>query len=238
MVDMSNYLFAQKSSGAGGKSTYGSIHFNRPESSATNSLSNFEYICQLNGSAMFGLPAYANMANNMILKNMTGNSAATISLSMVSGPQTDAEKGEDKTSTGIVLAFFLIIAFSIVPATFVYEQVKEVNTKAKHQQFISGCKPIAYWGGTFCWDFLYYCVPMWLTIALLLAFTQEQFYKADQFAPLVVIFAAYGLASISLSYCLTFFFKDENQALMSCIFGYVFSGFILFLVSWVLSGVE
>lgn len=99
---------------------------------------------------------------------------------------------------------------------------------------ISGTKPAAYWFGTFVWDFIFYNVPMWLTIALIGAFQQNQFYSGQQFVALMVTFFLYGLASIPQTYCLSFFFRDQNTALIYTVFLYAFSGFILFLVSFFL----
>jgi len=88
------------------------------------------------------------------------------------------------------------------------------------------------------WDFIYYNITMWLCILLFFIFAQDQLYQEQQFPVVITIFLLYGLASIPLTYCLSFMFKDENQALITCIFGYVFTGFILFLVSFFLGIIE
>ena len=238
MVDMANYLIENIDKGVvDGASKYGAIVFNYDATSNDN-LAKYEYTVLANYSALYGIPTYANMANNMILRKTSNTAGASITLSMQAGPQTDAEKGQTKTISFFILSFFLIIAFSVVPATFVYELIKEVKVKSKHQQMISGCKPAAYWLGTFLWDFLYYNITMWMCILLFFVFTQDQLYSEEQFPVVITVFLLYGLASIPLTYCLSFMFKDENQALITCIFGYVFTGFILFLVSFFLGVIE
>ena len=51
-----------------------------------------------------------------------------------------------------MIAIFVIIAMSFVPASFVVFLVTEKTTKAKHLQFVSGVDPILYWLSNFLWD--------------------------------------------------------------------------------------
>eukprot|EP00658_Telonema_sp_P-2_P006414 TRINITY_DN12438_c0_g1_i3.p1 TRINITY_DN12438_c0_g1~~TRINITY_DN12438_c0_g1_i3.p1 ORF type:complete len:2202 (+),score=596.20 TRINITY_DN12438_c0_g1_i3:221-6826(+) len=238
MTLMGNYLYDNRDSDgyySKKESKYGAMSFYY-DSAATGKMAQYPYVAQTNGSAYNGPMTYANFANNLILRKVTNyaQSTASIKVSMTPGPWTSSEEGSAKEIGGFVLAFFLIIAFSIVPAAFVYTLVSEVRVKAKHQQMISGTKPAAYWLGTFAWDYIFYNVPMWLTIGLILAFTQEQFYKSDQFPALIMIFFLYGLASLPQTYCMSFFFKDENTALIYTVFTYAISGFLLFLISFFL----
>lgn len=52
----------------------------------------------------------------------------------------------------MVIAIFIIVAMSFVPASFVVFLVAEKATKAKHLQFVSGCDPIIYWLANYMWD--------------------------------------------------------------------------------------
>lgn len=52
----------------------------------------------------------------------------------------------------MVIAIFIIVAMSFVPASFVVFLVAEKSTKAKHLQFVSGCNPIIYWLANYVWD--------------------------------------------------------------------------------------
>ena len=51
-----------------------------------------------------------------------------------------------------MIAIFVIIAMSFVPASFVVFLVTERVTKAKHLQFVSGAEPLIYWLVNFLWD--------------------------------------------------------------------------------------
>ena len=52
----------------------------------------------------------------------------------------------------MVIAIFIIVAMSFVPASFVVFLVAEKSTKAKHLQFVSGCDPVIYWLANYVWD--------------------------------------------------------------------------------------
>lgn len=54
--------------------------------------------------------------------------------------------------TDVVIAIFIIVAMSFVPASFVVFLVAEKSTKAKHLQFVSGCNPVVYWLANYVWD--------------------------------------------------------------------------------------
>lgn len=54
--------------------------------------------------------------------------------------------------TDVVIAIFIIVAMSFVPASFVVFLVAEKSTKAKHLQFVSGCDPVIYWLANYVWD--------------------------------------------------------------------------------------
>lgn len=51
-----------------------------------------------------------------------------------------------------MIAIFVIIAMSFVPASFVVFLVTERASKAKHLQFVSGVDPVIYWLSNYVWD--------------------------------------------------------------------------------------
>lgn len=59
--------------------------------------------------------------------------------------------------TDVVIAIFIIVAMSFVPASFVVFLVAEKSTKAKHLQFVSGCDPVIYWLANYVWDMVLFC---------------------------------------------------------------------------------
>ena len=57
-----------------------------------------------------------------------------------------------RQGTDVVIAIFVIIAMSFVPASFVVFLVTERASKSKHLQFVSGVDPVIYWLSNYAWD--------------------------------------------------------------------------------------
>lgn len=57
-----------------------------------------------------------------------------------------------RQGTDLVIAIFVIIAMSFVPASFVVFLVTERASNAKHLQFVSGVDPVIYWLSNYVWD--------------------------------------------------------------------------------------
>ena len=72
-------------------------------------------------------PTFANIANQIILQSLTSSSTSYIRVRIEPLSQTDSEKADAERVNGIVLVYFLILGFSIVPAVFVYSVVTEVT---------------------------------------------------------------------------------------------------------------
>ncbi len=49
-------------------------------------------------------------------------------------------------------AVMVILAFSVVPASFVLFVIEERIHHSKHLQFVSGVGPLLYWTGNLIWD--------------------------------------------------------------------------------------
>ena len=58
--------------------------------------------------------------------------------------------------TDVLMAVFIIVAMSFVPASFVVFLVHERAIKAKHLQFSSGLHPAVYWFSNYLWDMVSY----------------------------------------------------------------------------------
>ena len=57
-----------------------------------------------------------------------------------------------RSGTNVVIAIFVIVAMSFVPAAFVVFLVTERSTSSKHLQFVSGVDPTIYWLSNYFWD--------------------------------------------------------------------------------------
>lgn len=81
------------------------------------------------------------------MRGRGGAAAAGLGLRRAEGRLTLRLQGTD-----VVIAIFIIVAMSFVPASFVVFLVAEKSTKAKHLQFVSGCNPVIYWLANYVWD--------------------------------------------------------------------------------------
>jgi len=147
---------------------------------------------------------------------------------------------QQKTSSNItftVVALFFIIAFSVVPATFISFVVMENRTKAKHLQVVSGISAPAYWISTFVFDYLSYSIPMLASWIILVAFGIDGLI-GENFVGTAVVFILFGLAITPMTYAFSFYFKDEAKALIFTVIAYFFSGFILFLADMLLALIQ
>lgn len=122
-----------------------------------------------NNKGYHSMPTYLNSLNNAILRanlpKSKGNPAA-YGITVTNHPmnKTSASLSLDYLlqGTDVVIAIFIIVAMSFVPASFVVFLVAEKSTKAKHLQFVSGCNPVIYWLANYVWDMV--CprmVPSW-----------------------------------------------------------------------------
>ena len=74
------------------------------------------------------------------------------------------------SGTDVIIAIFIIVAMSFVPASFLVFLVAEKQSRAKHLQFISGTGPVTYWISNYIWDMLNYLFPAILCISILQIF--------------------------------------------------------------------
>ena len=78
-----------------------------------------------------------------------------------------SEQGSD-----VLIAIFVIVAMSFVPASFVVFLVYERSTKAKHLQFVSGMNRVVYWVANYLWDMVRTVSYMQFTVKIVAIFTQ------------------------------------------------------------------
>jgi ATP-binding cassette subfamily A (ABC1) protein 3 len=89
-------------------------------------------------------PTYLNLLSNLAYKFFTNNASGSITVGSYPFPQTESEYLEKQRVSAILLSVFFNQALIFLPATFIVFIVMEKQTKAKHQQLISGVSIIAY----------------------------------------------------------------------------------------------
>ncbi|MGH0160942.1 UNVERIFIED_CONTAM: hypothetical protein FKN15_044125 [Acipenser sinensis] len=114
--------------------------------------------------------------------------------------------------TDVVIAIFIIVAMSFVPASFVVFLVAEKSTKAKHLQFVSGCDPVIYWLANYVWDMLNYLVPATCCVLILFVFDLPAYTSPTNFPAVLSLFLLYGWSITPIMYPASFWFEVPSTA--------------------------
>jgi hypothetical protein len=93
---------------------------------------------------ILAMPTFVNLLSNLILKNITGNRDASISVVISPFPQTLEESQAEQKNNAVWACLFFLQALAFIPATYIVHIVLERQSKAKHQQIMSGVGLSAY----------------------------------------------------------------------------------------------
>uniref|UniRef100_A0A2I3G248 ATP-binding cassette sub-family A member 2 n=1 Tax=Nomascus leucogenys TaxID=61853 RepID=A0A2I3G248_NOMLE len=172
-----------------------------------------------NNKGYHSMPTYLNSLNNAILRanlpKSKGNPAA-YGITVTNHPmnKTSASLSLDYLlqGTDVVIAIFIIVAMSFVPASFVVFLVAEKSTKAKHLQFVSGCNPVIYWLANYMWDMLNYLVPATCCVIILFVFDLPAYTSPTNFPAVLSLFLLYGWSITPIMYPASFWFEVPSSA--------------------------
>ncbi|XP_056600911.1 ATP-binding cassette sub-family A member 2 isoform X1 [Triplophysa dalaica] len=172
-----------------------------------------------NNKGYHSMPTYLNVLNNAILRanlpKSKGNPAA-YGITVTNHPmnRTSASLSLDYLlqGTDVVIAIFIIVAMSFVPASFVVFLVAEKSTKAKHLQFVSGCDPVIYWLANYIWDMLNYLVPATCCVLILFVFDLPAYTSPTNFPAVISLFLLYGWSITPIMYPASFWFEVPSTA--------------------------
>ncbi|TKS64949.1 ATP-binding cassette sub-family A member 2 [Collichthys lucidus] len=172
-----------------------------------------------NNKGYHSMPTYLNVLNNAILRanlpSSRGNPAA-YGITLTNHPmnRTSASLSLDYLlqGTDVVIAIFIIVAMSFVPASFVVFLVAEKSTKAKHLQFVSGCDPVIYWLANYIWDMLNYLVPATCCVIILFVFDLPAYTSPTNFPAVLSLFLLYGWSITPIMYPASFWFEVPSTA--------------------------
>uniref|UniRef100_A0A8C0G2T6 ATP-binding cassette sub-family A member 2 n=1 Tax=Chelonoidis abingdonii TaxID=106734 RepID=A0A8C0G2T6_CHEAB len=172
-----------------------------------------------NNKGYHSMPTYLNVLNKAILRanlpKSRGNPAA-YGITVTNHPmnKTSASLSLDYLlqGTDVVIAIFIIVAMSFVPASFVVFLVAEKATKAKHLQFVSGCNPVIYWLANYVWDMLNYLVPATCCIIILFVFDLPAYTSPTNFPAVLSLFLLYGWSITPIMYPASFWFEVPSSA--------------------------
>jgi len=191
---------------------------------------NYEYTAFLDTRAQEGSAYAMNRINNAILRAATGDNTKTIITVIAPFTKTAGSKSIDQVFSGLIYAFVLAIAMSLIPASMITYIVKEREFNAKHQQIVSGVSIAAYWFSNFFVDIIKYMIPAVINALFAMALDADALIDGDKLGALWLDFILYGFAIIPFVYLIAFLFKNYGTAQIASFFFNFCTGFILGLV--------
>lgn len=159
-------------------------------------------------TSYFFLPTIAAQAliNHVFSKNIQ------ITVANHPLPLTYDQRSIGTAISGFLGAFVFTLALAFKYASIISFIVKEREDKVKHQQIVSGMKLSAYWLANFMYDYtLYLCVAL-PAAALCKAMNVAALSTGNAFLATWLLFIAYGLAYIPLTYIFAFLYKEYGSA--------------------------
>jgi ATP-binding cassette subfamily A (ABC1) protein 3 len=130
------------------ESRYGAF-FGTELSGTQHGESFWEFSVLTNASAVHGMPTWATLGHQALLRNFTGDSKASISANIHPFAWTHRQKEAIQSLNGIFASIVISLAFTFIPASFAVFIVSEREFKSKHLQLISGVSMTSYWAAQF-----------------------------------------------------------------------------------------
>ncbi|XP_071820131.1 ATP-binding cassette sub-family A member 2-like isoform X3 [Apostichopus japonicus] len=196
-----------------------------------------------NDKGYHSLPTYVNVLNNAILRanlhpskhgNPSGYGMTVINHPMNKTGWSLTDDFIQQESTEVLIAIFIIIAMSFVPASFVIFIVTERSSKAKLVQFLSGVSPLVYWTSNFFWDMMSYLVPAVCCISILKIFDIPAYASSTNLPAVILLFLLYGFSITPMMYPASFFFSVSSSAYVFLIVINLFTGITTIVGSFLL----
>ncbi|PRD32326.1 UNVERIFIED_CONTAM: ATP-binding cassette sub-family A member 2 [Trichonephila clavipes] len=194
-----------------------------------------------NNKGYHSMPTYVNSMNNAILRANIPKSKgypSAYGITVINHPMTDTSyllsKDQILQGTDVLIAIFIIVAMSFVPASFVLFLVYERYTKAKHLQFVSGVDAVIYWVANYFWDMCSYVVPATCCVLILLIFDIPAYTSHKNFPAVVSLFLIYGWSITPVMYPVSFLFKEPSTAYIFLIVINLFVGITCVVTSFLL----
>ncbi|KAK3577511.1 hypothetical protein CHS0354_026468 [Potamilus streckersoni] len=194
-----------------------------------------------NNKGYHSMPVYLNTLNNAVLRanlpKSKGNPAA-YGITLINHPmnQTNNRLNMDYILQGsdVLIAIFIIVAMSFVPASFVVFLVYERSINAKHLQFVSGLNPVMYWLANYVWDMCNYVIPAFCIIVILIAFQIPAYVSPSNLPAVIALFFLYGWSMTPLMYPASFKFNEPSTAYIFLIVINLFTGITCLVSSFLL----
>uniref|UniRef100_A0A8B9UCV2 ATP binding cassette subfamily A member 13 n=1 Tax=Anas zonorhyncha TaxID=75864 RepID=A0A8B9UCV2_9AVES len=185
---------------------------------------NFHSLFQVwyNQKGFHSLPSYLNELNNLILWLNLPPAVdwRQYGITLYSQPYGGALLHEDKIMENVRqcgVALCIMLGFSILTASIGSAIVKDRVSGTKRLQHITGLGYKTYWFANFCWDMLFYMVPVTLCVGVVIAFQLSAFTCRKNLAATVLLLVLFGYATLPWMYLVSRFFSSSDVAFISYI---------------------
>jgi ATP-binding cassette subfamily A (ABC1) protein 3 len=132
-----------------------------------------------------------------------------------------------------ILSFYVVMSLSFLGAVVTSNAVKERETKAKHQQLVSGVNRRMYWLSNYLCDLGLFVLPLVVAVAVFMGLNVTAF-TGPALPAVVAVLVAFGLAVFPLAYSFSFAFQKHTTAQTVTLMFFLFGGLVCIIVSYVL----
>ena len=169
------------------------------------------------------------------MRNITGIPDAHVTASSHPLPLTTEEEASLRVWMNTLAAFFLLLPFSYLAATYAAFVVKERATQAMLLQLASGCDYRVYWLGAAIWEWLNHALVCFATWIFFFIFDLTSVVgTADKAFCTLVLLLAYGAAAVPLSFIYSLGFTDHAQTIVALSVVNFVTGFVLVNLDYVM----
>ena len=204
----------------------------------TLSTQKIDYTIFYNTTAPFAAYSATNNINQAILKKYTNNKNSYLKGKLKPMSNTKSIKNIEGIADGFVAALLLAVAFTFIPASMIVFIIKEREFNAKHQQFISGVNPFAYWISNFIVDYLKYLIPGIFCYVLCFAFQISNWTEGESAGMTLLLILFNGWAVIPFVYLVSFMFKSPSKGQIFVFLISFFFGTVAVIIAFVLRVIE
>lgn len=171
-----------------------------------------------NNKGYHSLPTYMNVLNNAILRKEMNDSSFKITT--VNHPLKLGDLGLSYSSilqqvADAGISLIILVAFSLVLAGASVFIVNERVNGEKLQQQLCGITLPIYWGVTFIWDFVIYCIALVAAVIVFEVFGIPLYVDKDQLAGICLLLLLFGFAVVPMVHVFEKCFGEPSFANMS-----------------------
>ena len=188
-----------------------------------------------NTSSHHAIPAAMAATHSAVMRNITGVADAHVTAGSHPLPLTTEEAASLRVWMNTLAAFFLLLPFSYLAATYAAFVVKERATRAMLQQLASGCDYRVYWLGAAIWEWLNHALVCFVTWIWFFIFDLSSVVGTrDKAFCTLVLLLAYGAAAVPLSFIYSLGFTDHAQTIVALSVVNFVTGFVLVNLNYVM----